>query len=159
MTPNPYFPESEAYSYLLKLKDSDKKMMGIEPLIKKVIFKPFLLELKIKPANGYSREQAIQEIITLVYNNFTYNNMIPEVSIGTGFKLQILRSFLSDKIRLPSVDIIEIIYPVADLTDTNENIYYFIFNELFLSRISSFEGEYSQLIGLADSYRLRVTIA
>jgi hypothetical protein len=64
-----------------------------------------------------------------------------------------------DKIRLPSVDIIEIIYPVADLTDTNENIYYFIFNELFLSRISSFEGEYSQLIGLADSYRLRVTIA
>lgn len=159
MTPNPYFPESEAYSYLLKLRNSDKKMIGIEPLIKKVNFKPFLLELKITPAKGYSREDAFQSLNNLIYNNFTYNNMVSDISIGTGFKLQILRSFLNDKIRLPSVDTIEIISPITDLTDINENIYYFIFNESFLSRIFTFERQYPQLTGLRDSYKPRVNIA
>jgi len=157
-TPNPYFPESEAYQFLLKLKDTDKKMIGIEPLLKKVKFNPFLLEIAITPTKGYSREEAIQDTLSVIYNNFSYNNMIADISIGTGFKLQLLKSFLNNKIRLPSVDSIEILLPTSDLTDADENKYYFIFSQSFIDRIREFETTYTQITGLSDSYKLRVKI-
>lgn len=157
-TPNPYFPESEAHQFLLKLKDTGKKVLGIEPLLKKVKFKPFLLEVSVIPTKGYTREQAIQDTLKLIYDNFSYNNMIPDISIGTGFKLQVLKSFLNNKIRLPSVDSIEVLLPTSDLTDTDENTYYFIFPENFIDRIKNFESSYTQLTGLSDSYKLRVKI-
>jgi hypothetical protein len=157
-TPNPYFPESEALQFLLKLKSTDKKMIGIEPLLKKVVFKPFLLDISVTPTLGYSREQAIQDVKNLIYNNFTYSSMINDISIGTGFKIQILKSFLNNKIRLPSVDTITINLPSEDLTDVDQKYYYFIFSEFFINKIKNFESTYIQLTGLSDSYRLRVRI-
>lgn len=159
MTPNPYFAESEANSYFERLNSSDKKMIGVQALLKKVIFKPILIELSIIPAKGYSRQEAINETLNLVYSNFSYNNMIEDISIGTGFKVQSLKSFLNNKIRLPSVESLEVNVPVSDYTDPNENIYYFILNENFLNRIRDYESTYPQITGLSDSYRLRVIIA
>ena len=49
--------------------------------------------------------------------------------------------------------------PSSDLTDTNNNQYYFIFNESFLGRIKNLQETYIQLNGLYDSYKLRVKIA
>ena len=159
MTPNPYFAESEASSYLSKLNSNDKKTIGVQALLKKVIFKPILIELSITPSKGYSRQEAINDTLSLVYSNFSYNNMIEDISIGTGFKIQTLKSFLNNKIRLPSVETIEVNLPVSDFTDPNENYYYFILNESFLSKIRDYESTYPQITGLYDSYKLRVIIA
>ena len=128
-------------------------------MICQVIFKPILIELSITPSKGYSRQEAINDTLSLVYSNFSYNNMIEDISIGTGFKIQTLKSFLNNKIRLPSVETIEVNLPVSDFTDPNENYYYFILNESFLSKIRDYESTYPQITGLYDSYKLRVIIA
>ena len=159
MIPNPYEPESEALDYILKLKSKDKKMIGVEPLLKRVVFKPILLDISITPAKGYSREQAILDTTNLIYSSFTYNTMIEDINIGSGFTLAIVESYLNNKIRLPSVEKAKINLPSSNLTDANDNQYYFIFNETFLGRIRNLEQTYTQLIGLYDSYKLRVKIA
>ena len=159
MIPNPYLPESEALQYSLKLKSKDKKMIGIEPLLKKVIFKPLLLDISVNPLKGYSREQAIRDTTNLIYNNFTYNTMLNEVSIGTGLSLQTIESFLNNKSLLQSIEKAKVTLPVSDLLDPNENTYYFIFDLNFLGRIKKFEETYTQLVGLHDSYKLKIKIA
>ena len=159
MIPNPYLPESEALQYILKLKSKDKKMIGIEPLLKKVVFRPVLLDLTVNPLKGYSREQAIRDTANVIYNSFTYNTMINDVSIGTGLSLQTIESYLNNKAILQSVEKAKVVLPISDLTDPNGNIYYFIFNIDFLGRIKQFEETYTQLYGLHDSYKLKVKIA
>lgn len=158
-TPNPYYGESEAQNFLLKLKDKNKKMMAIEPLLKKVIFKPLLLEVKIIPSKGFSREQSIQDTLKFIYDNFAYDNMIPENSIGTGFNIKTFETYLNNKLILPSVERSTITIPYADYEDPDENTYYFIFDENFMGRLKQLEVTYPQLSGLYDSYKLRVKIA
>lgn len=158
MIPNPYFAESEAQNFLLKLKSKDKKMTGMEPLLKKIDFKPLLLEIEVSPNRGYSREQAIQDTLRFTYDNFSYDTMIPEISIGTGFPIKILETYLNNKLILPSVERSKVLIPSDDIIDSNENQYYFILNESFMSRIKAVQEEYPQLIGLYDSYKLRVKI-
>ena len=159
MIPNPYFSESEAQNFLLKLKSKDKQMMAIEPLLKKVNFKPLLLEIEVSPNKGYSREQAIQDTLRFSYDNFSYNTMIPEISIGTGFSIKTLETYLNNKLILSSVERSRISIPNDDLLDSVGNQYYFILNESFMNRIRDVETEYTQLVGLYDSYKLRVKIA
>lgn len=160
MIPNPYFAESEAQNYLLKLKSKNKQMMGIEPLLKKVNFKPILLEIEVSPNRGYSREQAIQDTLRFSYDNFSYNTMIPEISIGTGFSIKTLETYLNNKLVLSSVERSRIVIPNDDLVDSNSgNQYYFILDEIFMNRIREVEAQYPQLVGLYDLYKLRVKIA
>ena len=140
-------------------ESKDKKMIGVEPLLKRVVFKPILLDISVTPARGYSREQAILDTTNLIYSSFTYNNMIEDINIGSGFTLSIVESYLNNKTRLPSVEKAKINLPSSDLTDSNSNQYYFIFNESFLGRIKNLQETYTQLNGLYDSYRLRVKIA
>ena len=52
----------------------------------------------------------------------------------------------------------KVLIPSDDIIDSNENQYYFILNESFMSRIKAVQEEYPQLIGLYDSYKLRVKI-
>ena len=159
MIPNPYFAESEAQSFILKLKAKEKKMIGIEPLLKKVVFKPLLLEVEVTPSKGYSREQAIQDTLQYAYNNFSYSTMIPEITIGSGFNLKTIETYLNNKLILPSIERSRITIPNDDISDTTENKYYFILDENFISRIKSLETTYTQLSGLSNSYKLRVKIA
>jgi hypothetical protein len=158
MTPHPYFGEGEAQSFLYKLRNKDKKMIGIEPLLKKVNFKPILLEIEVTPNKGYSREQAIQNTLQYVYNNFSYSTMVPEISIGSGFNIRTIESYLNNKTILPSVERVKITIPNDDIIDANDSSYYFIFDESFMSRIKQLETTYTQLSGLYDSYKLRVKI-
>ena len=127
--------------------------------LKKVNFKPLLLEIEVSPNKGYSREQAIQDTLRFSYDNFSYNTMIPEISIGTGFSIKTLETYLNNKLILSSVERSRISIPNDDLLDSVGNQYYFILNESFMNRIRDVETEYTQLVGLYDSYKLRVKIA
>ena len=158
MTPNPYFADSEANNYLLKLKSKDKKMIGIEPLLKKIDFKPFLLQVDVTQTKGFSREQAIQDTLFFIYNNFTYDNMVPEISIGTGLDIKILETYLNNTLILPSVQSAKIINPNDNIEDTTGKQYYFILNEFFMNTIKTLESEYPQIVGLYDLYKTRVKI-
>lgn len=158
MIPNPYFSESEAQGFILKLKNKEKKMIGMEPLLKKVNFKPILLEIGVTPSKGYSREQAIQDTLQYAYNNFSYSNMIPEITIGSGFSIKTLETYLNNKLILSSVERSKISIPNDDIVDVDENRYYFILNESFISRLKQLETTYTQLSGLSSFYKLRVKI-
>ena len=154
--PNPYHNEGEALGFSELLNSSNKKQIGVEPLIKKVNFIPYGIEAFVKPTTGYTRQQAINSTLTQIYTNFSYNNTNSSLNIGEGLIIQNLISILNNKIILPEVQRIRFTLPSEDFSDTVGNAYYFIIPENFLNRIINFEGTYTQITGLNNYYNIRV---
>jgi hypothetical protein len=154
--PNPYVSEGEALTYHNNLKMSQRKMIGIEPLLKKVNFIPFGIEVVIKVATSYTRQEAIRETLDVIYNNFGYDTMGSSYSIGTGLFQSNLLSTLSGQIK--SIKSIRFNYPSVDITDTNEDSYFFLLPTYMIASIENLEKNNTNITGLSLRYAVRVII-
>ena len=155
-TPNPYISEGEAATYHNNLKTAQKKMIGIEPLLKKVNFIPFGMEVAVKVATTYTRQEAIKETLDVIYNNFGYDTMDSAYTIGTGLYNSNLLSTLSGKIK--SIKSIRFNYPNVDKEDIDGNSYYFLLPTSLIASIEALEKTNTQISGMSLNYAVRVII-
>lgn len=146
--PNPYYPEGEAGSILSYLRSVDKKLIGMEPLTKKVNFIPIKISAVLTPTPGSDKNRIRENSFELLEDYFGFNSIDTTHTIGSGFSLDRVKSYLTDGLnRNPGVNFGNIITPVQNFIDIDGNAFYFVFSRDFISRIRLFEENYPQISG------------
>lgn len=146
--PNPYFPEGESGSILSYLRSIDKKLISMEPLTKKVNFVPLKISASLTPIPGSDKTRIRENSFELLENYFGFNSIDPAHTIGSGFSIDLLKSYLTDGLnRNPGVNFGSILTPDNNFFDSEGNSFYFVFTRDFISRIRLFEENYPQISG------------
>lgn len=157
-TPDPYIAEGEALVKLNSLKGEGKRMMGIEPILKRVKFTPVLLSVTTTPTTGKSKNDVIVPTKNLIYTYFSYNNTNKDMQIGEAFSVIKTQSLLNDRLLNPNIAFAQITYLSVASCDPNE--YQFILPIDFIERIKNFELNNSvgiDLTGLSSYYEPKVS--
>lgn len=157
-TPDPYLAEGEALVKLNSLKGEGKRMMGIEPILKRVKYTPVLLSVSVTPTTGKSKNDVINPTKDLLYNYFSYNNSNKDMQIGSAFSTIKAQSLLNDRLLNPNIAFAQITYLSVSSCDTNE--YQFVLPRSFIERIKNFELNNStsvDLTGLSLYYEPKVS--
>jgi len=159
--PNPYFPEGEAKALVDDLSNKNKRMIGLENLIKNVTFVPKPLKIQLTIRRNYSVSTAISEVYKLLYDQFAYENENSTFTIGSLFKIQTIKSAIGTIAN--QYGIIDIVISSDEDNDKTTDAatlkkYKFIFDENFFESIRQLENQNkTQLSGLAALYNVEVT--
>jgi hypothetical protein len=156
--PNPYRNEGEAAGFLDLLKDEGKKMIGIEPLLKKVKFVPVSVSVLIAVKPGYSKTKVLEQTKTLIYENFGYLNTNYYTGIGLGFATDKLRSILNNETTNPGVEVAYVNYPTSKISDPTEVSYHFVLPESTYKTFLDLEASYPQIAGMSSLYKVDVQV-
>ena len=155
--PHPYFQEDEAAGFLDILKNQNKRLIGVEPILKKVYFNPIGINLLLTFSPIGKIEEVVDNIETVLLNNFSYNNANQDIKIGEVFSLdlisqKIVQEFINDGL------------VSAKVTDVNsliiesiiEDDYYFIAPTVLYEKLLTIETEYPNVFGIADKYDIKI---
>ena len=141
-----------------RLKASSKKMIGMEPILKKIKFTPVKLSVTVTATNGKSKNDVIEPTTNLLYTYFTHNNGNSSMRIGNIFSLISTQSVLNDRSLNPYIGYAQIVN--LSVTSCDENEYQFILPKEFIDRIKNYELNNPlslNLTGLVDFYESKVS--
>lgn len=158
-TPNPYFPEGEALILQQKLMADDRRMIGMEHVLKKINFIPMGIQGTLTVKNGASPSETLYETETLIKSNYSYENVNSDHSIGSGFSTTKIKSTVTNSELNPGFSDLTFTEPTSNTIDTSTdgNYYYFILDDEVISKIETLEASYTGIAGLANT--LKVSLA
>lgn len=159
-SPNPYFPEAEAFTFLLQLNATNRRLLGFENLIKRVEFIPVKINANLYANPGVSPSLLKQQTLDIIQGQFSYENSNYEQNIGTGFSVSRLNSAIGSSSLNPGVAFARIISPTSDILDTSErkNRYYFVMPTEIIDSMKALEADNVSLVGLSALYEPTLTI-
>ena len=156
--PHPYFQEDETMGFLDVLKNQNKRIIGIEPLIKKVNFNPLGINLLLTFSTTAQVENVLNNIEETIVNNYSYNNTNENIKIGEIFSLDLINNKLVET--FANYGLVG-----AKITDINSlldespigNDYYFICPPVLATNLKTLEIQYPNIVGIADKYEMKVS--
>ena len=152
---NPYVNEGEALGIISLLRNDSKKMICIEPILKKVNFKPIGIVGRVRAAEGFSRFDVANNTRNLIIDRFGYSSQRSFMGIGKGFAIEKMKSLINNENINFGVDLALIDSPPNNISST-EYDYYFVFDNDFISRIKVLEEENPNLEGFSDIYDVKI---
>jgi len=154
---NPYINEGEAYGIISKLRADGKRMIGIEPLLKKVNFKPIGVKGRIKASPGVSRFQLATQSIDLIRERYGYTSKLATMGINKGFPTERIKSLLNNETINLGVDLAYLDFPIDNIPTDGSYDYYFVLSEDFINRMKVLEEENSNILGISSLYDIIIT--
>ena len=156
--PHPYFQEDEAMGFIDILRNQNKRVIGIEPLLKKVNFNPLGIAMTLTFSSTGKVENVLNQIEAVLSDNFSYNNKNESIKIGEMFSLdligqKLIQNFVNDGLVGSQVtDVMSLINesPIGD-------DYYFISPPILYENLLALEAQYSNIVGIADKYDVKIT--
>jgi hypothetical protein len=156
--PHPYFQEDESMGFLDILRNQNKRIIGVEPLLKKVNYNPLGVDLFLTFSSTAKSEEVLNGVESVVIDNFSYNNENNDIKIGEIFSLDLVGQKIIEN--YASYGLVG-----AKITDVNSLInesplgddYYFIAPPILYESLKALETTYSNIVGIADKYQLKVT--
>ena len=156
--PHPYFQEDEAMGFLDILKNQNRRVIGVEPLLKKIYFNPMGIDLLLTFSPIGKVEEVIDNVETILLNNFSYNNTNQDIKIGEIFSLdsisqKLIQEFIDDGLvaaRVTNVNSL-IVESIAD------DDYYFIAPTVLYEKLLTIETAYPNVVGIADKYDIKIS--
>jgi hypothetical protein len=156
--PHPYFQEDESMGFLDILRNQNKRIIGVEPILKKVNFNPMGISLFLTFTSTGKVEEVLNRVEPLVIDNFSYNNTNENIKIGEIFSLDLVGQKLVEN--LVSYGLVG-----AKVTDVNSLVaenptsddYFFIAPPILYESLLALEAEYPNVVGIADKYNIKVT--
>ena len=156
--PHPYFQEDEAMGFLDILRNQNKRIIGIEPLVKKVNYNPMGLNLFLTFSSTAKVEDVLNSTEIIVIDNFSYNNENNNITIGDIFPLDLIGKKLIEN--FSGYGLVG-----AKVTDINSLInesplgddYYFIAPPILYDNLKNLEVSYPNIKGIAEKYELKIT--
>lgn len=156
--PHPYFQEDEAMGYLDILRNQNKRVIGLEPLLKKVNFNPIGVTLLLTFANNGKVDEVLNSAEKIVIDNFSYNNKNENIKIGEIFSLDLISQKLIQtfsSMGLVGAKITSINSVVAEEPTSDD--YFFISPPILYENLLLLENEYPNVKGIADKYNLKIS--
>jgi hypothetical protein len=156
--PHPYFQEDESMGFLDILRNQNKRIIGIEPILKKINFNPMGISLFLTFTNTSKSEEVLNNVQALIIDNFSYNNTNESIKIGEIFSLDLIsQKLIQNFVNLGLVG--------AKVTDVNSLLaenptsddYFFIAPPILYENLLALETEYPNILGIADKYDIKVT--
>jgi hypothetical protein len=156
--PHPYFQEDESMGFLDVLRNQNKRIIGIEPLLKKVYFNPMGVSLVLTFSQVGKVEEVLDQVENVLITNFSYNNTNESVKIGEIFSLDLVSQKLIETFINSGL-------VGARVTDVNSLViesigdddYYFIAPTVLYEKLQTIEAEYANVVGIADKYNIKIT--
>ena len=156
--PHPYFQEDESMGFLDILRNQNKRIIGVEPLLKKINYNPLGLSLLLTFGATAKTEEVLNQVETAIVDNFSYNNENENIKIGEIFSLDLVGQKIIENFSKSGL-------VGARVTDVNSLInesplgddYYFVAPPILYESLLTLETEYSNIKGIADKYQLKVT--
>lgn len=153
--PNPYRPEDEAAELISVLGSKGNRLIGLEHLIKKIQFRPRKTNIQLIVRKDYSVANAIQGITELLYNQYSYDNQNPDHTIGSYLSQTDIKNTINTeafRYGITDINFLETTTPTLE-----RNTYYFFLSRSMYDRLRSLEISNSQIVGLAEEYKLIIT--
>jgi hypothetical protein len=159
-SPNPYFPEREALSFLLQLNATNKRLLGFENLIKRVDFVPVKVVANLYANQGVSTLYLKAQTEDIIQSKFSHTNTIYEQNIGTGFSVARLNSEIGNTTNNAGVSYATVITPSSDIVDTTDtkNRYYFVMPTEIISKLKEQEATYPNIVGVSALYEPTISV-
>ena len=140
------------------LKNQNKRVIGVEPILKKVYFNPMGIDLLLTFSPIGKVEEVVDNVETVLLNNFSYNNTNQNIKIGEIFSLdsisqELIQQFIDSGLvsaRVTSVNSL-VVESIAD------DDYYFIAPTVLYEKLLTVETEYPNVVGIADKYDIKVS--
>lgn len=156
--PHPYFQEDESMGFLDILKNQNKRVIGVEPLLKKVYFNPMGISLTLTFSPVADVEEVLDGVENVIIDNFSYNNTNNNIKIGEIFSLDLIaQQLIQTYINKGLVG--------ARVTDVNslvvesvsEDDYYFVAPTFLYEQLQILEASYPNIVGIADKYNIKIS--
>ena len=156
--PHPYFQEDEAMGFLDVLRNQKRRVIGVEPLLKKINYNPLGINLLLTFSSVSNIEMVLNNYEKIIIDNFSYNNDNENIKIGEIFSLDLLnqkliQSFVNYGLINAKVTDISSLINESPLGDD----YYFISPPDLYQNLLLLEDQYPHIKGVAEKYAIKVS--
>lgn len=156
--PHPYFQEDESMGFLDILKNQNKRVMGVEPLLRKVNYNPLGMSILLTFASTGKVESVLGQVENLIIDNFSFNNKNESLKIGDMFSLdligqKLIQTFANDGLVGAQVTEINSLINESPIGDD----YYFISPPILYENLKALENSYPNINGIANKYDIKIT--
>ena len=160
--PNMYEPYGEAATYVSILSDKVKRLLCLEHVVRDITFFPIGIDVTVTVAKAFSLVGAREAVTALLKSGFKYDNSNFDHTIGiriTEDSIRALISKISNQFGIRRVTVTERTMSASVSDADAANTYFFILDDLTISRLVDAEKGFPQIVGIADMLRLNVAIA
>lgn len=157
---NPYKPTNEALQLKNILIAKNKRMICLENIFKKIRFIPIGIDMILSINNNFSLGSALDKVLSIIIDNFKYNNINYMHTIGSQITGPIISNIINQNAQG---------YGIENITfNTNFNIinnidsellaqsYFFVLDDIILDQLKTLEEENSNIEGIYNMFALKI---
>jgi hypothetical protein len=154
--PNPYFPENEALAITqIVSMNKTNRVIGIENIIKDLVFMPRGINVKLTIKKNFSLSAAIDEVRTLLIDNFSFNNDNYDYTINSVMTFQTMRNIINGVSARLGISNIE--FTGTDDVAGTEFEYKFLLDTGIYDSLKTIELANANISGVSAEFKLNVT--
>ncbi len=160
-TPNQYKPEGEAKALLDVFKDSGNRFIGMENITKNLKYIPFGVTVAIVVSKKYSLNEAVNAVKTVLYKNFSYDNISMVHDINYKPSSQNIKNLISEIATNYGITDIKVGTVIDEYIATHysEPCYFFIMEDKQYKDLLELEANSSltKIKTISDNYKISIS--